>query len=368
MNKLDKSMYDGIKNKYINQMVPIVKNKYKDFSSKHSTLFMNNSFNLKNIFESNGVINDKKIEKLLISQFEQMDENIINYMKTCIFTYLVINKVYQLHRDIKKYFNCQDSKQAIRNYLNDFNNSIIKSYLDPRTDYCTLSSLEKLCTNIKKDLIILNQSINEIINYNDLPSKLKNQILIASGIEICPYCGRQFVTRYKDKSSADIDHFFPKKFLPLLSLSLYNFIPSCQICNSRFKNQHIKKILYPFDDGYKNNAMFKVKYLSPFTDIRPEIEIQIENISKDKSFETDEDIKLFHIDEIYQSHNEFISDLIYRNHIYNNPAYKQSIKDLLLFDLDNEQMNILLFGYSLDLEKDEKKQLGKLVNDILNTL
>ena len=349
-------------------MVPIVKDKYKDFSSSHSTLFMNNSFDLKNIFESKGVINDKKIVKLLTFHFDQMDENIIDYIKTCVFTYLIINKVYQLNRDIKKYFNCQDSNKAIKKYLNYFNNSIIKSYLDPRTDYCTLSSLEKLCTNIKKDLIILNQSINEIINYNDLPSELKNQILIASGIEICPYCGRQFITRYKDKSSADIDHFFPKKFLPLLSLSLYNFIPSCQICNSRFKNQHIKKILYPFDDSYKNNAMFKVKYLSPITDIHPEIEIQIENISKDKSFETNEDIKLFHIDEIYQSHNKFISDLIYRDHIYNNPAYKQSIKGLLPSHLSDEQMNILLFGYSLDLEKDEKKPLGKLVNDILNTL
>lgn len=368
MNKLDKEMYDDIKDTYVKQMLPIVKEKYKSFCSTHGTLFMNNSFDLKSIFESKGVIDNKKIEKILIFPFDQMDENIINYIKTCVFTYLVINRVYQLNRDIKKYFNCQDSNQAVHKYLNYFNNPIIKSYLNPSIDYCTLSSLEKLCMTIKNDLILLNQGIDNIINYNDLTSKLKNEILIISGIEICPYCGRQFITRYKDKSSADIDHFFPKKFLPLLSLSLYNFIPSCQICNSRFKNQHIKKILYPFDDGYKNNAMFKAKYLSSITDIHPQIEIQIENISKNKSFETGEDIQLFHIEEIYQSHNEFISDLIYKHHIYNNPTFKKSIKKLLPFTLNSEQTNMLLFGYSLDSRKDEKKQLGKLVNDILSSL
>lgn len=367
MNKLDKGIYDNVKDIYLEKMVPVVRARYEKFRDTHSTLFLNNSFDLKNIFESNCDIDDNKIEKLLVSHFDEMDENIKNYIKTCTFAYLTTNKVYQLNRDIKKYFNCQDSKEAVQKYLNSFRNTIIESYLETSKVYDTMKSLQKVCINLNEDLLKLNKQIEKFINYDYLYKEdLRDKIIITSGIDICPYCGRQFITRFKDRSSADLDHFFPKKYLPLLSLSLYNFIPSCQICNSRFKSQHIKKILYPFDDGYENNAIFNVKYKSPITKIRPVIEIQIENISKDKYFETSEDIKLFHIDEIYQSHNEFVADLLYRKHIYDNSTFKENINKLVPYDLDNEQMNILLFGYSFDLEKDQNKPLGKLVNDIYN--
>lgn len=367
MNKLDKRIYDDVKDIYIKEMVPVVKEKYKEFRDTHGTLFLNNSFDLKNIFESKCDIDDKKIKKLLVSHIDEMDEDINNYIKTCIFAYLTTNRVYQLNRDIKNYFNCEDSKEAVQKYLNSFRNTIIESYLETSKVYDTMASLRQVCTDLNKDLLVLNEHIRKFINYDYLfELNLRDKILIESEIDICPYCGRQFITRFKDKSSADLDHFLPKKYLPLLSLSLYNFIPSCQICNSRFKNQHIKKILYPFDDGYEDNAIFNVKYKSPITKIRPVIEIQIENISKDKYFETSEDIKLFHIDEIYQSHNEFVADLLYRKHIYDNSTFKENINKLVPYDLDNEQMNILLFGYSFDLEKDQNKPLGKLVNDIYN--
>ena len=242
MNKLDKGIYDNVKKDYLDKMVPVVSAKYKKFRASSCTLFLNNSFDLKNIFESNCVIDDKKIEKLLVSHFDKMDENIKNYIKTCTFAYLITNKVYQLNKDIKKYFNCKDSKKAVQEYFNYFRNPILESYLKTGEVYDTMRSLQKVCTNLNEDLLKLNKQIGKFINYDHLyEEELRDKIIITSGIDICPYCGRQFITRFKDRSSADLDHFFPKKYLPLLSLSLYNFIPSCQICNSRFKRQHIKK-------------------------------------------------------------------------------------------------------------------------------
>lgn len=365
MIKLDKNIYDDIKEEYSSLLIPRIKNNYIEFKKKNPTNYMNNSFDFKDIFESKGFIDDNKIKMLLISRLDMMDISIINYIKTCIFVYWIKNNVYQVKKDITNFFNEIDSKLAVKRFFESFKNPIIESYMDSKDEYDTMSSLKKLCNNIDKDLQELNSLIKEFIDYDYLYGfEMRDKVIISSKIDICPYCGRQFITRFGDRSSADLDHFYPKKYLPLLSLSLYNFIPSCQICNSRFKNQKIKKILYPFNDSYENNARFYYQYITPITDIHPKVEIKIENISKDRHFETDEDINLFHIEEVYQSHNTFISNLLYKKHIYDNLTFKDGIKKLIPHNLSDEELNVLIYGYSLDIKKDEKRLLGKLVNDI----
>ena len=63
-------------------------------------------------------------------------------------------------------------------------------------------------------------------------------------INTCFYCNRAYINSYETTASAkkrqfDLDHFIPKSECPLFALSLYNFVPSCQVCNSRIKNADI---------------------------------------------------------------------------------------------------------------------------------
>lgn len=58
-------------------------------------------------------------------------------------------------------------------------------------------------------------------------------------IHSCFYCDAAytgvFSTDEEVRRTFDVDHFFPKSEYPMFSLSLYNFVPSCQVCNSRVK-------------------------------------------------------------------------------------------------------------------------------------
>ena len=45
-----------------------------------------------------------------------------------------------------------------------------------------------------------------------------------------------FSTDEEVRRTFDVDHFFPKSEYPMFCLSLYNFVPSCQVCNSRVKS------------------------------------------------------------------------------------------------------------------------------------
>lgn len=65
------------------------------------------------------------------------------------------------------------------------------------------------------------------------------------GLYVCSVCDEARVgTRYKGRIHTDIDHFFPKKVYPHLSIHPYNLIPICHSCNSALKGA-----LDPLDAG-----------------------------------------------------------------------------------------------------------------------
>ena len=100
---------------------------------------------------------------------------------------------------------------------------------------------------------------NQLFYYKKFQDGNKNwgrhKLLFLMEIEVCPYCQRNYISSYEEnnikKTTADLDHFYPKSLYPFLSLSLYNFIPSCQICNSRFKgNKDVRGSVYPYEEGF----------------------------------------------------------------------------------------------------------------------
>ena len=71
-------------------------------------------------------------------------------------------------------------------------------------------------------------------------------------IRSCYYCEMSYVNSYSVigkkgravaiKRQFDLDHFLPKAKCPCVGLSLYNFVPSCQVCNSRIKSKNMPNV------------------------------------------------------------------------------------------------------------------------------
>jgi len=97
-------------------------------------------------------------------------------------------------------------------------------------------------------------------------------------VKVCPYCNREYTFRfpiYKSEKQNnklkfktdkkilfDFDHFLPKEKYPYLSMSFYNLIPSCSICNSRFKHTiefDYENYIYPYNENFENEIKFKIK-------------------------------------------------------------------------------------------------------------
>lgn len=86
-------------------------------------------------------------------------------------------------------------------------------------------------------------------------------ILDDLNIKVCPYCNRQYVVKLDinmGKVIGDIDHFYSQNYFALFGLSLYNFVPSCKICNSLFKSDINADIQYPYRMTDESNISFEI--------------------------------------------------------------------------------------------------------------
>lgn len=226
----------------------------------------------------------------------------------------------------------EDTSEVIKNLLNGItlDELIVARHEELR------NIIEKIRNLKKTDEIEMLQKISEFFDYEKyIDSDLRNLVLNKIGVTICPYCGRQFITSYYDepyiRNSADLDHFYAKQIYPILSLSLYNFIPSCSICNTRHKKEidfYIKDHLYPYVEGFEKDAKFDIDHTTLITDIisgKEKAKILIRTNGNPK---IDNNIETFKLKSIYQNHSKEVQSIFSMIQIYRE-SYLEDIANIL---------------------------------------
>lgn len=108
-------------------------------------------------------------------------------------------------------------------------------------DYTTLASIYELFKSTPLSQKA-NDALSSLFNYDTYQTNIAN-FFISKADELklhsCFYCETAYINVYTvagtNKKHFDVDHVLPKSECPLLALSLFNFVPSCQACNSRIK-------------------------------------------------------------------------------------------------------------------------------------
>ena len=233
--------------------------------------------------------------------------------------------------------------------------------------------------------------LNKIFDYKSMvTSKDKANVIRNLDLLVCPYCNRSYISNFKDnwenkaeRTTADLDHFFYKSYFVLFSLSLYNFIPSCKICNSLFKGEKNMDILYPYNDSYEDSATFSLINSNSVVEAKDingwskgkKIDVSfIRGLTQEKKDQIEREIRLFRIREIYQVHNEYAEKLLYSKNILGS-SVKKDILDCINKDLkdDDQKLNEkefenFFYGISSENMKEDIKKipLAKLFRDIID--
>lgn len=378
--RLTKDNLYKLKQSYINLMFNGVKQRYDIEKSKKAVINPFTKLPYIAIFENEKSIFDEEIIKALLGKpivsektgFKEVDSYILTG-QLIFYSKFSVDKVLKDRRikiekksreKLRKEFVGKYSSQWLENYKKMFPNY-----------YKTSKEFEEFIKHIEIDLLNLNKEISKIIDYSYLEDEFRHNIICKMGVDVCPYCNRQYITSYlengNNRTTADLDHFLPKSIFTLLSLSLFNFIPSCQICNLRFKSNKRSNILYPYEDGFGNDAYFtlEINDMSNFESLIGnndcfDLKLVVNNGSNNKT-KIDNNIEMFKINQVYQIHKQYIRELCYKKTKYNE-AYKTMICKLMEdLNLNSEELDLFLYGYSFNDDELYTKPLSKLTYDII---
>lgn len=227
--------------------------------------------------------------------------------------------------------------------------------------------------------------LGKIFNYegvfNDSTKKRAYWLAKKIGRNTCVYCNRLYVFTVerngghnkKDRITRPVfDHWFAKNEHPLLSLSLFNLIPSCTVCNSSAKgsaefslNTHIHP--YVHKQGHPN-ITFKVTAAAS-----PKLKwgVTIDGKRYRKENKTKEDLAL---DEIYTMHGALeVNDLMEFKQKYPDGYLKQLVDDVIKgvkpgYTLNRNDVYRMLFGVEATADKFLDRPLSKMKYDILHDM
>jgi hypothetical protein len=199
------------------------------------------------------------------------------------------------------------------------------------------------------------------------------------GRNTCTYCNRlyAFTVEVDGGTNArsrivrpEFDHWYDKSNYPLMSLSLFNLIPSCPICNSSLKNTirfDLSTHIHPYIhlSGHPD-LTFRVTAKTTET-LQWAVEIDTPLGSKEER--TVKDLKL---KEIYSMHGNLeIKDLMNFCNSY-PPGYLKQLFENVLKDskgkLNQYDVYRMLFGSELDPSKFLDRPLSKMKYDILHDM
>lgn len=107
--------------------------------------------------------------------------------------------------------------------------------------------------------------IPDIFKYNLLSVKFGYDIVISSGLSICPFCNEEKIKVIKGNHRnfrPALDHFYAKSKYPYLGVSLYNLMPIGERCNSAFKSDAdmFDGFMNPLISGMNENQVFDFTY------------------------------------------------------------------------------------------------------------
>ena len=220
--------------------------------------------------------------------------------------------------------------------------------------------------------------------YGTFRDKWGAQLIQDLNLNVCPFCNREYIFRFEDRKQkqariiASLDHYYDKDRYPFLAVSFFNLIPSCSICNSKFKhtkNFYEHQHLHPYEDDFNKKAKFTHSFNIPthanlhysiFSKQRITLDLKPIDENDEKTKNT---IETFRLQELYNEHKDIVLELIQKAQIYNESYLDELMQNYegTLFKNREDLMRLITCGYVND-EDLHKRPLSKLIKDISEEL
>lgn len=413
------------------QVIKIKVNNINYINQKHKEYIDKNVENMLNLYlKYKSFFSDELVEFLKIMKndldkltLEELDLNLIEYIdsiyKKIKNKYLkdhvhyqninnIVNSVDNYKKNLNSKMSREDRKKTLEKLIKNSKNTydLTKVICIGDIKFSNIRIIKEHINNNTKDLYKLHKKINSLLKENNTflskePNTIdvfirdlfnydnfcknndewcRNKLLYYMDVKVCPYCNKHYIENYiqssnQKKSSAELDHYYPKSLYPYLALSIYNFIPSCSFCNGIlkknkdfFKQEH----LYPIKEGFDDNAHFIIDYFNKNSNIDTllgknnnfNINIEINTSDEAQKIKIENSKETFQLKDRYSEEKEFVSNITKKIIVYNEFELKRVSYTIDgLFDKE-EDIKEVLFGFNLNKNNLDKKPLSKLTLDL----
>lgn len=260
-------------------------------------------------------------------------------------------------------------------FINPFNQFVQYLKLEDFFKYGTELEWIQLTSELKGKLIYEYIKLNQNCTISDIKNIEKIGDLTIGKIKIDQI---NSLKKYRDHFT--LDHILPKSKYPYLSVSLFNLIPSCYSCNSKFKGtkefrrlDFLDKISpssekFDLDKSLKfklnfdvNQANFeeKIKQVKQIDDIK----VELTNIKLEE--EVDTFIDMFALKGRYDFHKNISYDLIAKRKNYSDSQIKE-IAGIVKKDTSDVKKDI--YGSVIFNEDENNEPFEKYKKDIAEQL
>lgn len=172
-----------------------------------------------------------------------------------------------------------------------------------------------------------------LFDYNHYKDILDQYIANELSIVCCPYCNRNYITYLETEVNGKkifgptYDHFFHKSEYLYLTISFFNLVPSCYVCNSSLKGEvdfNLDHHLSPFEGGFGPHATFdfdpardsktgKIDFkpkLIPSNGIDAKMKMKIFGDGKNRAKnKTRGNVNVFRLNQIYETHSDLVKEI-----------------------------------------------------------
>ena len=197
-------------------------------------------------------------------------------------------------------------------------------------------------------------------------------------VNVCLYCNKNWVNTVvvngNKVTNPQLDHYFSKSDYPLLRLSFYNLIPSCETCNSRIKKRkelNINKHIHPYTEGFDPEYYLapSPKNTSSVFGLDDEYTISLKDDDNSyKYLKAKGSFDFFHIKDIYEQHGDIISEIYWKKAKYNLTALEDLLSYKMFKGMSIDDAYRVVFANYLYLEDYNKRPFAKLTRDTLKHL
>lgn len=222
--------------------------------------------------------------------------------------------------------------------------------------------------------VTLGKMILDAFNYKKWRKSKLVELAMRLNVKTCPYCNMHYTLfadegKYKKDRLAKLqfDHFYDKHKYPMFSMSLYNLIPSCAVCNqgksttpvSLKFNPYVSSVSELFNFRIKNDDDLKLRMGAKIRD-KIGVELVPKACTQD---EIDVYDNVFHLSSLYGRHQDIaqeVFDKVYLEQYYKMPSSFRFFNGAKRGDYWKR----LIYGVYISDDDLSKRPMSKFIRDI----